>query len=263
MIHLHDDNLINLNTALNTELEKIGKWVSANKLKVNVTKTNYILFQNRSVEYTMGPVYMEGCELKRVSCTKFLVVLIDENLNWKNHIQSLCLKLSKTCGLLYKIRYNLTIDALKNLYYSLCYPYLIYCMSIWGCTWPSVTKEIIVIQKKIIRTITFKRNRDSTQLLFTELKLLKFDYLFQYFCLLAVYNDLNEVRDNRKLFKHVHHNQGTRRNNINLMCPQHRTTLYKFSLHCFGPKCWNALPDELKTITNLNLFKSKLRKKFP
>ncbi len=259
---LHDDNLNNLHTALNTELEKISKWVSANKLKVNVTKTNYILFQNRSVEHRMRTVYMEGCELKRVSCTKFLGVLIDENLNWKNHIQSLCLKLSKICGVLYKIRRNLTIDALKNLYYSLCYPHFIYCLSLWGCTWPSVVKEIIVMQKKILRTITFKRKHDSTQFLFTELKLLKFDYLLQYFCLLSVYNDLNEIRSTRKLFRYIHHSQGTRGNNINLICPQHRTILYKFSIHCFGPTCWNALPDDLKIITNFNIFKSKLKKHF-
>lgn len=259
---LHDDNLNHLHAALNIELEKISKWVSANKLKVNAAKTNYILFQNRSVEYSIGPVYMEGCELKRVSYTKFLGIIIDENLNWKNHIQSLCLKLSKICGVMYKIRYNLTVDALKNLYYSLCYPHFIYCLSIWGCTWPSVAKEIIVMQKKILRTITYKGKHDSTQLLFNELKLLKFDYLLQYFCLLAVYNDLNESKSNRQLFKHVNHSQGTRGNNVNLMCPQHRTTLYKFSIHCFGPKCWNALPDNLKTITNLNLFKSKLKNHF-
>lgn len=207
---LHDDNLNHLHTALNIELEKISKWVSADKLKVNDNKTNYILFQNRFVEYSIGPVYMEECEGKRVSCTKLLRIFIDENLNWKNHMQSLCLKVSKNCGVMYKIRYNLTVDALENLHYSLCYPHFIYCLSIWGCTWPSVAKKIIVMQKKILRSITYKGKYDSTQLLFNELKLLNIDYLLQYFCLLSVYNDLNYSKSNSQLFKHVHHSQGTR-----------------------------------------------------
>lgn len=66
------------------------------------------------------------------------------------------------------------------------------------------------MQKKILRSITYKGKYDSTQLLFNELKLLNIDYLLQYFCLLSVYNDLNYSKSNSQLFKHVHHSQGTR-----------------------------------------------------
>ena len=58
------------------------------------------------------------------------------------------------------------------------------------------------------------------------------------------------------MFRFIYHSQGTRGINIKL-CPQPRTTLYKFSIHCFGPKCWNALPDDMKTVANLNLFKKQ------
>ena len=117
---------------------------SANKSVVNIKKTNYILFQSRSVVNNLGSIFYGGCELKRLNSTKFLSVTIDENLNWKRHMQSVCLNLSNTCGILYRIRYNLTTEALRSLYYSLCYPYLIYCLSIWECTWPTVVREISV-----------------------------------------------------------------------------------------------------------------------
>ena len=61
------------------------------------------------------------------------------------------------------------------------------------------------------------------------------------------------------MFRVIRYSQDTRGNNVNLLCPQPRTTLYKFSIHCFGPKCWNALPDDIKIIANLNLFKIKLK----
>ena len=48
------------------------------------------------------------------------------------------------------------------------------------------------------------------------------------------------------MFRFVHHSQGNKGNDNNLLCPQPRTILYTFSIHCFGPKCWNALPDDMK-----------------
>ena len=161
---------------------------------------------------------MNGCELKRVACTIFWVVIIDENLNWKNHIQSVCLRLTKTYGVLYKIRYKLTTDALKSIYYSLCYHIIIYCLSIWVCMWPSNIKEIIVAQKKLIRNITYRGKHDSTYFLFNESKLLKKKFCYVNTCLLTVHNDLNDKSDNRKFFKFIHHSQGTRGNNITLLC---------------------------------------------
>ncbi len=92
-------------------------------------------------------------ELNRVSSTKFLGVIIDENLNWKKHIQSVCSNLSKSCGILLRIRYNVTSEALRSLYHSLCYLCLVYCLSIWDCTWPTVVNDVYVAQRKIVRTI--------------------------------------------------------------------------------------------------------------
>ena len=90
---LTNSNLYNLHVKLNYELHKIFKWVSANKLAVNIIKTNYILFQSRFVVSNLGSIFYGGCELKRVNSIKFLCVTIDENFNWKRHIQSTCLNL--------------------------------------------------------------------------------------------------------------------------------------------------------------------------
>ena len=179
----------------------------------------------------------------------------------KTH-KSVSLNLSKICGILCRVRYNLTGEALRSIYYSLCYPYIIYCLSVWGCTWPSTVKEVFIAQKKIVRTITFKAKQDHTDLLFKDLGLLKFEFLKKYFLLLQIYNDINNNDDSNKLFTVLHHSHGTRGNNINLICPQARTTIYKCSMHCVGPICWNSLPNELRNITNYNTFKTRLKTYF-
>lgn len=257
---LADNNLENLQEKLNDELCKIFNWVTANKLSVNIKKTNYILFQSRSVVNNLGPVFYGGNELNRVALTKFLGVIIDENLNWKHHIQSVCTNLSKTCGILYRVRQNLTSEALRSLYYSLCYPYLIYCLPIWGCTWPTIVNNVYVAQKKIIRTMAYKGKYDSTDLLFKELNILKFDLLLKYFTALTIYKYVNDNDLNNVLFTVFHHSQGTRGNHLNLLCPQPRTTLYKHSIHCVGPNVWNVLPDYIKNSPSYNIFKCKMKK---
>ena len=61
------------------------------------------------------------------------------------------------------------------------------------------------------------------------------------------------------MFTVIRHSLPSRGNNVNLLCLQPRTTLYTFFIHCFSLKSWNAFPDYMKTVTNSNLFKIKLK----
>ena len=65
-------------------------------------------------------------------CVKYLGVLIDYKLSWKNHIDSIALKISKTIGLLSKLRYFVPHKTLVNIYNSLVTPYLHYGLTVWG-----------------------------------------------------------------------------------------------------------------------------------
>lgn len=113
--------------------------------------------------------------------------MIDENLNWKQHIERICLKISKTIGILYRIRHDLTIEALLSIYYTLCYPHLIYCVSIWGCTWPSFTIRLIIAQNKIFRCIYFLIKFDSVAHIYAEENVLTFEHVHQYSVILLIY----------------------------------------------------------------------------
>ena len=144
---ISDKNLHSLYRNLMSELQKVKFWVQANKLKMNISKTNLILFQNRSIKNSILPVFLDEEIIKQVSHAKFLGVIIDENLNWKTHIDKICLKISKLNGILYKIRHNLTSESMISIYYTLCYPHLIYCVPIWASTWPSFTKKLSIAQK--------------------------------------------------------------------------------------------------------------------
>ncbi len=86
------------------ELNKLHVWLSVNKRSLNVDKTNYILFGNRknidNVCISMNNIIITG-----VRATKFLGVIIDEKLTWKDHISLVRSKLAKTVGILYRVRH--------------------------------------------------------------------------------------------------------------------------------------------------------------
>ena len=81
--------------------------------------------------------------IHEVSTVKYLGVTFDSNLTWKNRVNKLCLKLSKTVGIFSKLRYYVNVDIHIMLYYSLIYPFLTYGIQVCGLAWshiPSLPK---------------------------------------------------------------------------------------------------------------------------
>ena len=78
---------IMLNT-VNEEFRKVMKWINANKLSLNLQKTNYILFSN-PVNILPGEVAFNNNPIEKVTSTKFLGIYIDEKLNWKTHVDNI------------------------------------------------------------------------------------------------------------------------------------------------------------------------------
>ena len=85
----------------------------------------------------------------------FLGVIIDNKLKWLDHITFIKNKISKSIGIINKIRIFFNKKTLKNFYYRFVYPYLIYCIEIWGNTHDSYLSPLIKLQKKAVRIITF------------------------------------------------------------------------------------------------------------
>lgn len=259
---LADNNLNTLHYNINLELESVRIWIISNKLKLNTSKTKYMIFQNRSIHHNMPPVTMDGVLLERVTHIKFLGILIDEHINWNCHINSVVTKLSRMGGILYRVRDYLTQDALFSIYYTLCYPHLLYCVSIWGSTWPSYLDKVTAAQKKLFRTFFSLGKYDTTNIIFSTSNFLTFTNIYKYFLLLFIYKCI-KVYQGINIFRLLNFNQNTRGNNLNLFCPQFRTTLFRNSLLCSGPHLWNSLPTEIKELVNnghVFLFKRTIKK---
>ena len=126
------------------------------------------------------PPEINNHKLKRVKETTFLGVLLNENLSWKSHISHIASKISKSIGIIYKSSIYLTRLALRTLYFALVYPYLNYCVTIWGSTYLTNLNRLILLQKKVIRVLGNEDFYAHSSPIFKSLKILK----FQDICLL-------------------------------------------------------------------------------
>ena len=89
--------------SLNNEPENVTKWLNANRLTVNMKNTLYMIFHRAKFKTTGQDVVMQNSALTCVT-TKFLGVIIDYKFKWNDHITYVKNKISKSIGILYKIR---------------------------------------------------------------------------------------------------------------------------------------------------------------
>ena len=112
------------------ELNKVFRWFNANKLSLNKDKTKYTFFhktrEKDNIPLELSLLFINEREIKRITPIKFLGVLIDEHLTWKEHITVIENKSSKNLGLLCRARSVLDSTALKNLHFFFMHSYLNY-----------------------------------------------------------------------------------------------------------------------------------------
>jgi len=133
-------------------------------------KTQYVQFITKNTCINEISVSYNNTFILNSSNTKFLGLVTDESLSWKDHITQLIPKLSKACYALRSIRLYMTQDALKTVYYSYLFSLISYGIIFWGNS--SYSSHIFQLQKKAVRIITGLKPRDSCRELFKRLRIL-------------------------------------------------------------------------------------------
>ena len=129
-VFLEGNNLNSLSTIINEELSKLSIWLASNKLTLNIEKSHYVIFHRARLKQSNFNI--SNISLERVTSTKFLGAIIDEKLFFTRHISYIKIEISKAMGIIIKARKYLNKKSLINLYHSFAFPYLTYCIEIWG-----------------------------------------------------------------------------------------------------------------------------------
>ena len=137
---------------MSTEMNKLYTWFNVNKLSLNIAKTNYMIFSNKKPISNVS-VRINNVEIDRVNCTKFLGVLIDNRLTWKEQISKVKGKLCKSVAILFRCNRLINENALRTIYCSLFLSHITYCCEVWGTTYKTNLKCLCLLQKKALRII--------------------------------------------------------------------------------------------------------------
>ena len=107
----HDIEVIT--ETLNSDLNNVASWLSANKLTLNNSKTEYMIIGSKK---SLGPVTSDpainvgNLEINRVETTKSLGLMIDESLSWSAHVDHIFKKVASGLAILRKVREILDFD---------------------------------------------------------------------------------------------------------------------------------------------------------
>ena len=99
---------------MNKHVIYVKNWLDANKLALNLDKTNFVVFHFLQASITeLIRLKFGKKQIHQEKYVKFLGILLDEHLTWKYHITELSRKLARISGVFFKIRYFLPINVLK------------------------------------------------------------------------------------------------------------------------------------------------------
>ena len=263
LFHTHD-NFESLIKETNQELTRISTWLTTNKLVLNISKTNYIIFTSKGKSYNknVSNIKIDGNNIQQVNKTKFLGIVIEEHLNWALHISHLCNIIARNVGILQKLRYFIPTYVLKILYHSLILSHLQYCTLLWANSYRSHLHKLRLLQKKAIRIISNTDYLAHSSKLFLNLKLLKLDDIMKFqlgtFMYKLKYNKLPNVIPHMFVTNENIHSHNTRNKNGYLI-PSVRTNCRKFTVGYAGPILWNSFPQKLRQLPSEVIFKKKLK----
>ena len=127
-----------------------------------------MIFQpkNKNISHDNFDIYIQNSKIPLVKSTRFLGVVIDDKLTWKDHINYIACKVSKSIGAINRLKKSIPLNILLMIYQSIVLPYFNYCNILWGNCAIVHLNRIIVLQKRAVRVITNSSPRSSSQSLF-------------------------------------------------------------------------------------------------
>lgn len=153
LIYVYGNDCDDLRRRLNEDLERINEWLRLNKLKLNVSKTKCLVIGNSSKKFAINSIIMDGEEIGIVNQIKYLGIIIDHKLDFKDNADSVCKKVGKKIGVLSRLARNLTVSARKSIYTAVIAPHFDYCSTLLFLCNDSYFEKLQMLQSRAMRIV--------------------------------------------------------------------------------------------------------------
>ena len=245
---IKNKSLKQLQKHLNLDLRNLSKWLKANKIHLNASKTELLIFRhpNKPINYDLK-IKIDGKKLIPSKYVKYLGILIDLHLYWEFQSEILATKLSRAIGMLSKIRHYVPKDTLRSIYCGIISSLLTYGSQIWGQIQNKHVKRLTQLQNKAIRIINFASYRSTVDPLYKTSKILKLCNSIKLQNFLYVTNNINgnlpsTLKDTFTFTKtaHKYNTRGSAQHQI--VIPKVKTSIYGIrSIKYQSIQIWNFI----------------------
>ena len=258
-VYMIGDSLDSLIRKTNFELSKIDNWLCANKLSLNISKSQFCMFSNFHFNNSSA-LQIRGQVLPQWSHTKFLGIVIDDKLSFSAHITTVCNKISRNIGFINKLSHFIPKNPLRCLYYSLIYPHLTYAIEAWGNSSKTKLSRLRRLLDRCLK-ILGKESNDST---YHGLKLFTLNEIYQFFTFIRIFKYYSSGLGNYFRYKfsmnQVAHSYRTRlATNENINHPAVHSSKVFCSFFYNAMLLWNSLPVSAKHLDSVVKFKRFIR----
>lgn len=236
------------------ELLNLQGFLKGHNLTLNAKKTKYISFktmQNKN-NYDLS-IKVDEQFINKEKKIKFLGLVIDENLNWNEHVNKVLANINSGIYALRKMSSLCNLTTLKSIYFSFIHSHISYGICLYGSTKNENLYSILKCQKKAIRIILNLDRDTSVQEHFKKLKILTVygQYVFEAIISYKMYHF-------QSAFTSKFHTYNTR-GGPQTTVPQHRLEFFRKKTSYMGAKFFKHLPQILQSDGNPISFKRKLR----
>ena len=170
-------------------------------------------------------------------------------------------KIAKGIGILLKARKCFNNETLLSLYHTFVYPYLSYCIHVWGRAYDTHLNDLIVLQNKIIRIINGVPPRTNVERLYVTMGILSLKRIYNYAIGLFMYKYVNDMLPELfvDFFSNVtdlHHYDTRHANRNSIYVTFHSSTRGQQSFSHCGPRIWNFILSSMMPNCAIGLFKT-------
>ena len=261
VIYFSGTKSCNIEVILQSDINKVEQWLLENRLVLNLSKTKVLLFGaiQKLGNVSSFNVKFQDQAIERVSKFIYLGITLDENLNWKEHVDAVCIKANKCLSLLARIRPCLNLKASKCGYNCLILSTLTYADAAWGELSAMCDENLQRLQNRAARIIArrYRSNEAMTMLGWPLLKTIR----KRNKCIL-VFKCLHDLVP-KYLSEYFIRNSNVHSYNIrrcnDIHPPKPKLSLGKRTFRYSGTLLFNSLPLRIKASTSLTSFKNFIR----
>ena len=253
-----------LKNELKMAVERILTWLGDNKLTVNLSKTQYSIFQtkNMTVPNYLNSIKINSEVINRVQSAKFLGIILDEKLKWDEHIKQLLETLTKITNAFEIIKHYVPSNKKPMLYFAYIYSRIQYGIEMYGTSSKTLMKKVQTKQNKAIKVLHNKNFFTPTTTLHKELNYPLVNHIEK----INVSKFVHKQRNNKtpQIFNNLFtenkeiHTHNTRQSH-NLATQIGTTQLSQKTIKYRGPRIWNSIPMKIRTLECNKNFGKKLR----